>query len=161
MIARRRGSAVTRRYAGHFSAVSRVRVATTSTHLAARRLGWADANVVEAYVAVDDLDALVVSCALAVGTDGAFLRATTMNLDVVTDLVAGGAVLAALDLAESLDVRERSARAEGLTDHWSPSVAERPTIDAPTPAGEWEHRGERRGDPRLCSRTRSGLSSAG
>lgn len=117
LVSRTRDRAVTKRYAGHPSAISRVRAATISTHLAARRLGLADANVVDAYVAADDLDALVGTYALAVASDGAFvLRATTMSLDVVTEMAAGGTVLAALDLAESLDIRERSAGVSGLTE---------------------------------------------
>ena len=115
LVARARDRAVIKRYAGHPSAVSRVRSATISTHLAARRLGLADSSAVDAYVAADGLDDLVSAYALAPAGDGAFvLRATTMGLDVVAELADTGNVLAALDLAESLDVRERSAGARGL-----------------------------------------------
>lgn len=117
LVARARDRAITRRYAGHPSAVSRVRTATISTHLAARRLGLADVNSVDAYVAANDLDSLVDAYALTVASDGAFvLRATTMSLHVVAELAERGTVLAALDLAESLDVRERSAGVDALTE---------------------------------------------
>jgi hypothetical protein len=117
LVAQSRGRAVTRRYAGHPSAIGRVRAATISTHLAARRLGLADANAVDAYVAANDLDALVGTFALAAACDGAFvLRATTTSVDVVTELAERGTVLAALDLAESVDIRERSAGEDGLTE---------------------------------------------
>jgi hypothetical protein len=117
LVAQARGRAVTRRYAGHPSAIGRVRAATISTHVAARRLGLADANAVDAYVAANDLDALVGTFALAAASDGAFvLRATTTSLDVVTELAERGTVLAALDLAESVDIRERSAGEDGLTE---------------------------------------------
>ena len=42
------------------------------------------------------------------------LRATTIDLTVVSGLAQGGVVLAALDYAESLDVREYRAGTEAL-----------------------------------------------
>src|SRR6476469_268721 len=89
LVARSRNRAVTRRYAGHQSAVSRVRTATVSTHLAARRLGLADTDAVDAYVAADELGELVRDNALAPDGGGSFvLRATTIGIDVVGRLVA-------------------------------------------------------------------------
>lgn len=115
LIARARNRAVVRRYAGHPSAVGRVRAATVSTHVAARRLGLADANVVDAYLSADAVDEVVRDHGLVDDAAGSFaLRATTMDMEVVTNLVGAGDALAALDLAESLDVRERSAGVQAL-----------------------------------------------
>lgn len=114
-VAQSRNRALTRRYAGHPSAVGRVRTATLSTHEAARRLGLADSAAVDAYVATDDLDQVVREHALALDDAGSFaLRATTMDMNVVGRLVAEVDVVAALDLAESLDTRERSAGMNAL-----------------------------------------------
>jgi hypothetical protein len=110
LVARSRDRAVVRRYAGHPSAVSRVRAATVSTHHAARRLGLADANAVDAYLSADTLDEVVRTHGLVEDAGGSFaLRATTMDMEVVAAVARAGDALAALDLAESLDVRERSA----------------------------------------------------
>lgn len=117
LVARSRNRAVVHRYAGHPSAVGRVRAATVSTHLVARRLGLADVSAVDAYVGADEFDEVVRSHALVRDASGAFtLRATTMAIDVVGDLVSNGEVVAALDLAESLDVRERSVGTKALQD---------------------------------------------
>jgi hypothetical protein len=48
-------------------------------------------------------------------TGSVTLRSTSVDLDVVRDVVSAGDVLAALDLAESLDVRERRAGIEELS----------------------------------------------
>jgi hypothetical protein len=115
LVARARDRAVVRRYAGHPSAVGRVRAATVSTHLAARRLGLADANVVDAYVAADVLDEVVRGHGLVADGAGSFtLRATTVDMEVVAKLARSGDALVALDLAESLDVRERSTGVRAL-----------------------------------------------
>jgi len=115
LVARARDRAVVQRYAGHPSAVGRVRAATVSTHLAARRLGLADFNALDAYVAADAIDEVVRSRGLVADAVGSFtLRATTMDMEVVANAARAGDVLAALDLAESLDVRERSAGARAL-----------------------------------------------
>lgn len=94
-----------------------MREAVISTHVAARRLGLADDNSVDGYVAVDAVGRLGRSHGLvrADGDGVAFtLRATTMDLEVVADLARHGEVLAALDLAESLDIRERRAGVDAL-----------------------------------------------
>lgn len=110
LVARTRNRAVVMRYAGHPSAVSRVRAATVSTHIAGRRLGLADVNTVDAYVGVDEVDEIARTYGLVLDGSGTFtLRATSMAMDVVRELVENRDVVGALDLAESLDVRERSA----------------------------------------------------
>jgi hypothetical protein len=138
LVARARDRAVVRRYAGHRSAVGRVRAATVSTHVAARRLGLADANAVDVYLSADTVDEVARGHGLVADAGGAFtLRATTMDMEVVANVVRAGDVLAALDLAESLDVRERSAGYERSKSSWRRSVADRPIIEVPTPPGGW------------------------
>ena len=117
VVARTRNRAIARRYAGHPSAASRVRDAAVSTHLAARRLGLADVNAVDAYVGTDEVDESARTYGLVLDSSGTFtLRAPSMAMDVVRELIENGVVVAALDLAESLDVRERSAGTKGLED---------------------------------------------
>ena len=83
--------------------------------MAARRLGLADANAVDAYLSADTVDEVVRRHGLVADAGGTFtLRATTMDMEVVADVVGAGNALAALDLAESLDVRERSAGVRAL-----------------------------------------------
>ena len=115
LVARTRDRASVGRYAGHPSAVGRVRAATISNHVAARRLGLADVNAVDAYVATDRRDEVIRAYGLVADAGGLFtLRATTMHAEVITAIATGGDALAALDLAESLDIRERSAGTEAL-----------------------------------------------
>lgn len=115
LVAQCRNRAVTRRYAGHPSAVGRVRAATLSTHIAGRRLGLADAAGVDAYVAADRLDEVVESHALVLDAAGSFtLRSPSMDIELVAQLITETDVVAGLDLAESLEVRERSAGKKAL-----------------------------------------------
>lgn len=117
VVARTRNRAIAMRYGGHPSAVSRVRAAAVSSHLAARRLGLADVNAVDAYVGADEVDEVARTYGLVLDNSGAFtLRATSMVMDVVRELIEDGDVVAALDLAESPDVRERSAGMKALGD---------------------------------------------
>jgi hypothetical protein len=81
----------------------------------AGRLGLADTNNIDVYLAADDVAGVVSRHGLIRDDEGRVtLRATTMDLDLVRDLSGRGAVLAALDLAESLDVRERRAGLDAL-----------------------------------------------
>jgi hypothetical protein len=64
---------------------------------------------------VEDLDEVVTRHGLIRDDDGRVaLRATAMDLDVVRDLVERSVVLGAVDLTESLDIRERRAGLEAI-----------------------------------------------
>lgn len=103
------------RYVAHRSAGERLRAELVGTSSAAARLGLAATNVIDGYLATTDLEAVVSRHGLVRDDTGSVtLRATFMDLDVVRDLVNAGDVLAALDLAESLDVRERRAGIDAL-----------------------------------------------
>lgn len=81
----------------------------------AGRLGLAETNNVDGYIAADDVASVVGNHGLIRDDEGRVtLRATTMNLHVVKDLANRSVLLAALDLAESLDVRERRAGLDAL-----------------------------------------------
>ncbi|MEV4507451.1 hypothetical protein AB0K00_00635 [Dactylosporangium sp. NPDC049525] len=113
---RARGRAVVSRYTGHTSTAGRLRGQVVDTSAAAEALGLTATAAVDGYVAAGELDALVARHGLVRTDAGPFtLRATGMPLDVVTDLAHSATVLAALDLAESLDIRERSAGIDALT----------------------------------------------
>lgn len=76
----------------------------------AGRLGLARSNSTDGYLSAAALSRAVARHGLIRDDDGRVtLRATTMDLAVVRDLARRSTVLAALDLAESLDVRERRA----------------------------------------------------
>jgi hypothetical protein len=116
LVERSRDRADVGRYAGHRSTRARLRAETVDLSEATTRLGLAESAVVDVYVAAEELDALVARHALTRDDAGTFtLRATTMYLAVVEEL-AQGSVLAALDLAESLDVRERRVGMDALDD---------------------------------------------
>ncbi len=111
-----RGRAKARRYAGHGSTAARLRAEIIDTTEVAANLGLAETSAVDGYVEVEALEELVTRHGLIRDDSGIYtLRATTMDLAVVKEL-AQGTVLAALDLAESLDVRERRVGLAGLDD---------------------------------------------
>ena len=86
-----------------------------ATSSATARLGLVATNAIDGYLATTDLEVVVSRHGLIRDDTGSVtLRATSMDLDVVRDLISAGDVLAALDLAESLDVRERRAGTDAL-----------------------------------------------
>lgn len=115
LVDRARGRARVSRYVAHRSAGERLRADLVDTSVAARRLGLAATNAIEGYLAATDANAVVSRHGLIRDDTGRVtLRATSVDLDVVRDLVSAGDVLVALDLAESLDVRERRAGMDAL-----------------------------------------------
>jgi hypothetical protein len=81
----------------------------------AGRLGLGASNAVDAYLGAADVAGVVARHGLIRDDDGRVtLRATTIDLDVIRDLAQRGTVLAALDLAGSLDVREQRAGRDAL-----------------------------------------------
>ena len=114
LLERSRDRADVQRYAGHASTAARLRSDVVDLSNAATTLGLAESSVVDGYVSADVLESLVVRHGLIRDDTGQFtLRATAMDLAVVVRL-AEGTVLSALDLAESLDVRERRIGLEVL-----------------------------------------------
>jgi hypothetical protein len=114
LAARARGRAFASRYTGHTSTASRLRPQVVEASTEA--LGLTATTAIDGYVATGALDGLVARHGLVRDDAGPFtLRATGMPLDVVADLAHASPVLAALDLAESLDVRERRAGVDTLT----------------------------------------------
>jgi hypothetical protein len=78
-------------------------------------LGLAARAVVDGYVAREGLDGILAQHGLIRDDSGRFmLRATSMDLAVVHDLAENGVMLAALDLAGSLDLRERAMGSAAL-----------------------------------------------
>jgi hypothetical protein len=118
LVSRTRGRAAVHRYQGHSRAAERLRHELVDTSGAAAVLGLIEAaDRADGYVAAHDLDEIVARHALVEETDGDYtLRATTMDLPTVRALAENAPVLAALDLAESLDIRERQAGLNFLDD---------------------------------------------
>lgn len=117
IVGRARERAGVGRYAGHDSTVSRLRGELVDTSRATGALGLAESGSVDGYVAASAVAQTVARHGLIRDDVGRFtLRATTMDLAVVAALAENSTVLAALDVAESLDVRERRAGLDAL-DH--------------------------------------------
>ncbi len=115
LVDRARGRARVSRYVAHRSAEERLRTELVDTSVAAERLGLAATNAIDGYLTATDLEAVVSRHGLIRDDTGSVtLRTTSVDLDVVRDLVSAGDVLVALDLAESLDIRERRAGTHAL-----------------------------------------------
>lgn len=105
---RARGRALVTRYRAHSSASQYLRGELVSATEPANRFGLAEATGIDGYLGVKDLDKVVGRHGLIRDDDGRVtIRATTIDLDVVRELVERSVVLGAVDLAESLDIRER------------------------------------------------------
>lgn len=116
LVERSRARAVVTRYRAHPSAKKRLRKRIVTTDSADELLGLADSSKVDGYVAASELGDVVQEFGLLRDDSGEVtLRATTMPLNVVADLAASSTTLAALDLAESLDIREQTAGLARLT----------------------------------------------
>ena len=115
LVERARGRALVTRYRAHSSAGRYPQGELVYPANVAGKLGLADTNNIDGYLAAADVDGVMTRHGLTRDDEGRVtLRATTMNLDLVRDLSRRGVVLAALDLAESLDVRERRAGLDAL-----------------------------------------------
>lgn len=116
LVERSRERAEVTRFSGHPSALARVSDELVDTRAAAGRLGLSAPQVVDGYVAASKVEDTAHRYGLVRDHEGRFtLRATTFPIDVVRELADADLVLAALDLAESLDVRERHAGLRALT----------------------------------------------
>jgi hypothetical protein len=115
LVERTRERAEVTRYAAHSSAGERLLGELVYAADAADRLGLAASNVVDGYLPAGDLADVVSRHGLIRDDEGRVtLRATTMDLATVRDLAQRSVVLAALDFAESLDIRERRAGLDAL-----------------------------------------------
>lgn len=109
LVGRTRGRAKVYRYQGHSRTAGRLRHHLVDTSGAGAVLGLIDApDRVDGYLAAHDLDNIVARHALIEDPAGPYtLRATTIDIATVHAVADKAPTLAALDLAESLDVRER------------------------------------------------------
>jgi len=107
LVTRTRDRAIVRVYAGHPSAVRRLGQDLAITNTQALGL-TASGDRLDGYLQADRLDGTVRFFGLRQDSSGTFvIRATDFDFDVVEDLAANSTVLAALDLATSLDPRAR------------------------------------------------------
>ncbi|KAA1397842.1 hypothetical protein [Aeromicrobium ginsengisoli] len=117
LVERARNRAAATRYAAHSSSGERLLGELVYATDSAARFGLASTNSIDGYLPTSALDGVVVRHGLIRDDEGRVtLRATTMDITVIRELADGGMVLAALDLAESLDIRERRAGLDAL-DH--------------------------------------------
>lgn len=116
LVERTRRRATVKRFRAHSAARQRLLGVLVYPTDVADRLGLADTNAIDGYLAADDVAAVVNIHGLIPDEDGRVtLRATGIDLDAVRDASRRGVVLAGLDLAESLDARERSVGLDALT----------------------------------------------
>lgn len=115
LVERTRERADVTRYRAHSSAGKYLLAELVYPVNVAGGLGLAETKNIDGYLAADDVAGVVSRHGLNRDDEGRVtLRATTTDLGLVRDLSGRGAVLAALDLAESLDVRERRAGLDAL-----------------------------------------------
>jgi hypothetical protein len=116
LVERTRERADVTRYRAHSSAGEYLGAELLTTAVAASSLGLAETrHSIDGYLAATDVAGVVSRHGLIRDDEGRItLRATTMDLDVVSALAGQRVVLAALDLAESLDVRECRAGLDAL-----------------------------------------------
>jgi hypothetical protein len=108
LVGRARARATVTRYTGHATTAIRLAKELVVTTRTAEALGLAATAAVDGYTTTGEIDSLVARHGLARDDNGMLtLRATAMDLAVVAELANADTVLGALDLAESLDVRER------------------------------------------------------
>ncbi|WP_425309868.1 hypothetical protein AADG42_14230 [Ammonicoccus fulvus] len=115
LVERTRGRAEVTRYRGHASARDRL-ASEIVVQPTPASLGLVGSSGVDGYVALEGVQNLVVQHGLIRDDDGLVtLRATAFDLGIIRDIHDAGWVLTALDLAESLDVRERRTGTDFLT----------------------------------------------
>lgn len=115
LVERARERAEVTRYAAHSSAGQYLFAELVDAADDAGRLGLAATSNIDGYLAAADVAGVVSRHGLIRDNGGRVtLRATSMDPEVIRDLVQRSVVLAALDLAESLDVRERRAGLDAL-----------------------------------------------
>lgn len=115
LVERARDRAEVTRYRAHSSAGQHLAGVLVSAAAAAGRLGLADVDIIDGYLPTEAVRAVVEEHGLIRDDEGrVVLRATDMDLAAVEHLVERAPTLTALDLAESLDVRERRAGLDGL-----------------------------------------------
>ena len=115
LVERARQRAEVTRYTAHSTAGRYLQGELVHGTDVASRLGLAETDTIDGYLAASDVAGVVSRHGLIRDDEGRVtLRATIMDLDVVRDLAARSVVLTALDLAESLDVRERRAGMDAL-----------------------------------------------
>lgn len=115
LVERARARAEVTRHAAHSGAGRYLLAELVYAADVAGQLGLAATNNIDGYLAAADVAGVVSRHGLIRDDEGRVtLRATSMDLEVIRDLVQRSVVLAALDLAESLDVRERRAGLDAL-----------------------------------------------
>lgn len=115
LVERSRGRADVTRYRAHSSAGQYLLGVLVYATDAAGRLGLTETDAIDGYLDGNDLAGVVARHGLIRDDAGRVtLRTTRMDLDVVREISGAGTILAALDLAESLDVRERRTGLDAL-----------------------------------------------
>lgn len=115
LVTKTRERAEVTRYRAHPSSGQYLHGVLVYARDAARRLGIAGSDAIDGYLSSGEVEEVVRTHGLIRDDEGRVtLRATTMDLGIVKDLTNRGVVLAALDLAEALDVRLRRAGRDAL-----------------------------------------------
>ncbi|MFP3712580.1 hypothetical protein [Puerhibacterium sp. TATVAM-FAB25] len=116
LVERARARALVARFVGHSSVLGRVAQTVVNTAVMRSDLGLAGSAVLDGYLTLDDRDTVTRRFSLVPDNEGTIvLRATTFPIQTVREIASAGIVLTALDLAESLEMRERRAGIDALT----------------------------------------------
>jgi len=116
LVGRARNRAVATTYRAHPSALASLRDRIVIASTPDDGFGLAGTSAVGGYIAAGSLDATVHHFGLIPDESGTVtLRATSMPIDAVSSIASSGFTLDALDLATSLDTRERAAGLAALT----------------------------------------------
>ncbi|EFQ84352.1 hypothetical protein HMPREF0063_10204 [Aeromicrobium marinum DSM 15272] len=120
LVARTRNRAHVHLLQGHRAAVDRIaaEIVTTGSGEAVGDLATQTRATADGYVTSDVFDDLVSRYNLTEGTgttSNVTLRVTSFDPETIRQIAAAGEVLAGLDLADSLDTRERAAGLQVLT----------------------------------------------
>lgn len=110
LVERARERARVTRYVGHSRGGERLAAELVTASRSSAAVGLADTGDVDGYLAGADVAALIRRHGLRRDDEGRVtLRATSADMEMVEGLAEASPVLSALDLAESLDAREREA----------------------------------------------------
>jgi hypothetical protein len=123
LVSRTRNRATVHRFAAHRSVLKLLGARLVDAGATGNRLGLtARSDRVDGYLSLDDLATLMKEYALTPDLDGSVVvRATSFDLAAVRRIAEQSPLLAAVDLAGSLDTRERSAGMEaaaGVLKQW-------------------------------------------
>lgn len=110
LVEKARNRATSSRYQAHPSVAAHLRKGLIIPLSDAKEFGLTETEKIDGYIAKDNAETVIRNYGLSRDEKGKVaVRVTSIDLEVVKEIAAKSSVLMALDLAESLDIRERRA----------------------------------------------------